>query len=204
MTSISQSIVEGGLADPVHDAQRVFDGVMRALSRPGQICPIDTFAKAPQPLNSTTAALLQTLADADTNIWLDAACNGSDVRGWVSFHTGSPVVEATSEAHFAIVADPSKVPSLMMFALGTQEYPDRSTTIIVQVPAIGTGSRWRLSGPGIKDTGMVQVEGMPADFEARWAENRGFFPRGVDLVLAAPDAVLGLPRTTKLEAMENA
>ena len=38
------------------------------------------------------------------------------------------------------------------FALGTPEYPDRSTTLVLQVERFGTGQPLALSGPGIADS----------------------------------------------------
>jgi len=42
------------------------------------------------------------------------------------------------------------------------------------------------------------VQGLPADFAAQWAENHAAFPRGVDAYLASADALVGLPRTTRI------
>jgi alpha-D-ribose 1-methylphosphonate 5-triphosphate synthase subunit PhnH len=43
---------------------------------------------------------------------------------------------------------------------------------------------------------------MPQHFAAQWRANRAAFPRGVDLILAAPDGVAALPRSTRLVVPE--
>lgn len=81
-----------------------------------------------------TAAIALTLFDHDTPLWLDARMHEtSDVVKWLKFHTGAPVVQDSSIASFALISDGGALPSLERFALGTSEYPDRSTTLILQV-----------------------------------------------------------------------
>ncbi|MEL6437166.1 MAG: phosphonate C-P lyase system protein PhnH [Pseudomonadota bacterium] len=48
----------------------------------------------------------------------------------------------------------------------------------------------------------IRVSKLPTGFEAQWAENNGLFPRGVDVILATPHALVGLPRTTRLDMAE--
>ena len=43
---------------------------------------------------------------------------------------------------------------------------------------------------------------VPRHFVAQWKQNRARFPRGVDLILAAPDGIACLPRTTRITQME--
>jgi alpha-D-ribose 1-methylphosphonate 5-triphosphate synthase subunit PhnH len=129
--------IDGGFADPVFDAQSVFRAVMDAMARPGSVMPVRLLAAPPAPLSATAAAAALTLCDHDTPLWLDPSLAGSDaVRSWLAFHTGAPLVDAAGEAAFALVADPVELSSLAEFAQGTQEYPDRSTTVILQVDSV--------------------------------------------------------------------
>ncbi len=197
----SQSVFRGGLSDPVLDAQSVFRQIMDALARPGSRRAIAAFTAPPAPLSPCVGAIAATLFDGDTNIWLDPQlARRSEVVGWLTFHTAAPVVEQAFDARFAIVDGAEALPSLEAFAQGTQDYPDRSTTIILQVESLEGGAPLSLSGPGIKDRAAIAPSGLPPHFCEQWAGNRSRFPRGVDMILAATDGVIGLPRTTVIQA----
>jgi alpha-D-ribose 1-methylphosphonate 5-triphosphate synthase subunit PhnH len=199
--------IDGGFADPVFDAQSVFRAVMDAMARPGTVLPVKALAAPPAPLSATAAALALTLSDHDTPLWLDPALSGSaPVRAYLAFHTGAPVAEARSEAAFALVAHPLGLGSLAEFGQGTQEYPDRSTTLIMQVDALSSDVGQRrgetnslvLAGPGIRGTASLAAFPLPENLLAEWQANRARFPRGVDVILAAPTAVTCLPRSVKI------
>ena len=44
---------------------------------------------------------------------------------------------------------------------------------------------------------------MPGHFDMQWRENNALYPRGIDMVLATPDAVACLPRTVRIGEGEN-
>ena len=181
----------------VFAAQSVFRKVMDATARPGSIHSVATVAAAPAPLAPAAAAIALTLFDHDTAVWLDAQLRSSDaVAAWLRFQTGCPIVADPAQSAFALVSDAAAVPSFESFALGTPDYPDRSTTLILQVATLTGGPELTLSGPGIRGTASLRAASLPADFVARQAANRGLFPRGVDLLLVAGHELAALPRTT--------
>lgn len=188
-----------GFADPVHEAQATFRAVLDALAEPGTVRPVAGIAAAPAPLSPVAAAVIATLADWETTVWRDPALARPEIDAWLAFHTGAPLVEAADRAAFALLAEPATAPAWESFGLGTDVDPSTSTTLILQIAGFGEGRRLRLSGPGIETTREIAVAGLPADLVERGAANRALFPRGVDLVLAGPDAVVGLPRTTRIE-----
>lgn len=193
------AVYEGGFSDPVGASQTVFRAVMDAMAKPGTVHALPDVTSPPAPLSASAAAVIATLADADTPVWLDAALmKTADVRDWIVFHTGAPITEYQSEAAFALVAAPQNLSALNGFSLGTQEYPDRSASIILQVSSLTDGAWLTLEGPGIKDQASLAPAPMPSHFEAQWQANRAAFPRGIDLILAAPDCVAALPRSTRL------
>ncbi len=196
----SSAAIRGGFIDPVFEAQSVFRQVMNAMARPGFLQQIDTTVAPPPPLSKVAGALAATLFDHDTAIWLGPVlCREDRVRNWLAFHTSAPLTEHALDAHFALLVDAKSITSFESFSLGTQEYPDRSTTVIVQLEDLEGGEPLRLTGPGIKDSITIAPKGLPETFSTLWASNRSRFPRGVDLILAGPDAVIGLPRTVNLE-----
>jgi alpha-D-ribose 1-methylphosphonate 5-triphosphate synthase subunit PhnH len=198
MTAKSQ-IYSGAFADPVFEAQSVFRSLMDCFARPGTVGRLSTAAAPPAPLGEASGAVALTLCDHDTPVWLSPALSKSSAPKWIAFHTGANVTEAKDEARFAFFEKGAAVPGFDQFSLGTQEYPDRSTTLVVEVEALEGGQPLIGRGPGIKNGIVVAPKGLPDVFLDLWAANRAIFPRGIDLVLTAREAVLCLPRTTKLE-----
>ncbi|KYH01867.1 phosphonate C-P lyase system protein PhnH [Bradyrhizobium sp. DOA1] len=197
MTTIAE--LPPGFADKVLSAQSTFRSVMDAMARPGSVQRIVPMAGAPAAMMRGTAAIALTLFDHDTPLWLDARmAESSDVVKWLKFHTGAPVVHDTSIASFALMSDGAALPPLERFALGTSEYPDRSTTLILQVDGLDSGRSFELRGPGIDGVATLQASIKPFDLFERLSMNEALFPRGIDVVLVADDAVVAIPRTTRV------
>ena len=191
--------LEGGFADPVMQSQTVFRAVMDALANPGTIQKVITPVSVPGTLTPELATVLLTISDHDTPIWLDDVLRtDAAVLTFVGFHSGAPVVRESGRAVFAFATGAGHLPDFDQFNLGTQEYPDRSTTIVLAVEALTGGKTLITRGPGIRDHGHISPVGLPGDFVTQWSANRALFPRGVDLLLVAPGEVMGLPRTTRI------
>jgi len=95
-----------------------------------------------------TAAIALTLFDHDTPVWLDhLMAETSEVTKWLKFHTGAPVIADSSICSFALVGDACELPELDRFSFGTDEYPDRSTTLILQVESLTEGPALRSQRP---------------------------------------------------------
>jgi alpha-D-ribose 1-methylphosphonate 5-triphosphate synthase subunit PhnH len=187
-----------GFADPVLDGQRVFRAVLEALSRPGAVLEIDRLPTPPVPLDPVTAAIVLALADLETPVWLDAKAATAEVAGHLRFHCGCPIVDEPGDGTFAVIADPLGMPALDAFAQGTEEFPDRSATLVVQVPSIAAGTGWTLAGPGIKGRARLGIGGLPDVFAGWLARNHGTFPLGLDLLFASGSTLAALPRTTRI------
>jgi alpha-D-ribose 1-methylphosphonate 5-triphosphate synthase subunit PhnH len=189
--------IEGGFADRVLGAQSVFRATMEALARPGTVQSIASDAAPPAPLTPELGAIALTLCDHDSPVWLDPALSANEaVRAWIAFHCGAPITADPAAAQFALVSDERLAPRLEAFGQGTDEYPDRSTTIVL---AAGADDRaLTLKGPGIKDQLATSLPLPGGDFLAQWAENRQRFPRGIDLLLVRDGRLVGLPRTTRI------
>lgn len=199
MTAHSSQAPQPGFADPVFDAQRAFRGLLDAMSRPGTIVPLKVELDAPPPLSVAATAVALTLFDHETPLWLDNHTASSDALSFLAFHCGCPITKDPADAAFAIVAEPNAMPALDRFAIGSDTYPDSSTTVVIDLPSLDEGPVIGLSGPGIDGRTTVAPVGLPGDFWGWMTMNRTFFPLGVDVVLASRDAVTCLPRTTKTE-----
>lgn len=210
-TTISGTDLAPGFADPVHDAQAVFRAVLRAMSRPGEVQDLSSslgpgFAP-PTPLAPASAAACLALLDLDTRLWLDGGGrDAAAAMAYLSFHTGAPRTDAPAEADFAVIADGAMTPRLDCFSVGTDELPERSATLIVQVAALESGDpggagegAWCLTGPGIDGRVYLSVDGLRKGLADELALNLKLFPRGVDLILCAGPRLAALPRTTRVE-----
>jgi len=197
MTTIAE--LPAGFADKVLSAQSTFRSVMDAMARPGTVHEVVASVGTPGPMMRGTAAIALTLFDHDTPIWLDSGMSETtDVAKWLKFHSGAPVVTDPSICHFALIADAGRLADLSCFALGSNEYPDRSTTLILQVESLTRGSRYELRGPGIDDTAILRATIAPRDLFERLSINEMLFPRGIDVVLVAGEEIVAIPRTTRL------
>jgi alpha-D-ribose 1-methylphosphonate 5-triphosphate synthase subunit PhnH len=192
-------MIGSGFADPVHSAQTVFRAVLEAMSRPGTIQAIGAKVTSPQPLSPAMAAVALTLCDQGTPVWLDAAlCATPDVAAWLRFHCGTKIVEDAGAASFAFAADPRTLAAFDNFNLGSADYPDRSTTLVLRIDSFATGRVLTLEGPGIKSRQVLRADPLPDNFAERLWQNRELFPRGIDLVLASADEIAALPRSVRL------
>jgi alpha-D-ribose 1-methylphosphonate 5-triphosphate synthase subunit PhnH len=199
MTMVAE--LPAGFADKVLSAQSTFRSVMDAMGRPGSVQRIVAAAGAPAAMMRGTAALALTLFDHDTSVWLDPLMSeSSDVAKWLQFHTGAPIIADSQICSFALIGNARVLPALDRFAFGTNEYPDRSTTLILQVEGLSQGPTFELRGPGIDGTAALQAAIQPADLFERLSINAALFPRGIDVVLVHDDTIVAVPRTTRLVA----
>lgn len=185
--------LEAGFADPVPDAQRCFRAVLDAMAHPGRIARA-TGVTAPSPLGTAAAAVVLTLVDHETPLWLDP--DAGTARKWIEFHCGAQVVAEPGACGFALALS---LPDLGRLPAGSHESPETSATVICQVESFATGKAFRLSGPGLREPALLTVKGLPRDFVSIWLSNHALFPRGIDLVLCAGDRLTALPRTVSIE-----
>lgn len=191
------SVLAPAFADPVLDAQSVFRTVMDAMARPGEVRNLSCDLVPPKLLFAGTAAVALALFDYETPVWLDCAlADSDDVARWLRFHTGAPITDDMRQAAFAMIADARNMPDFSSFAPGTPDYPDRSATLILQLQSLSAGQALTLTGPGINDERKLSADVLPDDFVGRMIANRTLFPRGIDLLLVAENAIAAIPRST--------
>jgi len=183
--------LSGGFAKPAIDAARAFRVLMQAMARPGTIGQV-AGARPPAPLSVAAGVAVLVLCDPDTPLYLAGAADCPEMRDWVAFHTGAPVV-GRAGASFALGTWEALLP-LGDYPLGQPEYPDRSATLIVEMAALSPEGA-RLCGPGIETEAALSLPEVAA-FQA----NARAFPLGLDFILCCGDRVAALPRTTRVEA----
>lgn len=192
--------LKAGFANAVFDSQVAFRALLDAMSYPARTHAVAVTMDAPTPFDEATTLLALTLFDFDTPIWLDGAAASAEVPAFLKFHCGCPITALPADAQFGLVADTMAMPALDSFAIGEDKYPDRSATLIVQVPSLTEGPETTWSGPGIQSPLKVRIAGLPQGFWAQWVGNGELYPLGVDLVFVCKNEIIGLPRGVTVEA----
>jgi len=180
----------------VIENQAAFRAVMDCMAHPGEIKAL-AGVDAPPPLTAGTAAIVRSLVDYETPVWLDDGLADAAVAEWIRFQTGAATVADSQQAAFALIGNGAGLPDFAAFSPGSEEYPDRSATLVVQVARF-SGAKFSLTGPGIQTERVLAAEPLPEDFAERWAANQALFPCGIDLLLVAGDRVAALPRTVRV------
>jgi alpha-D-ribose 1-methylphosphonate 5-triphosphate synthase subunit PhnH len=189
----------------VFDSQSTFRSIMSAFAEPGTLHTLNTHAQANAlaGLCSAATAVALTLLDHDTGVWFDPNYPDS-VASSVQFKTGSRIVARPEYATFAFISDPASLPRLGKFSLGTLQYPDTSTTVVVTTSNLLPDGHWRLTGPGIQSVRRFGISPEPEWLLQDLADNRGLFPRGVDLIFCAGADIAALPRSTQISDTREA
>lgn len=188
-----------GFGNPVDDAQQVFRATLQAFAHPGQIRSLPVTSGLPDGLSPALAALLLTLADPDTPVWMPPGVPAA-ARAFLRFHCGCPLTDDLRVASFVCVPAGHAMPALADCAQGEPAFPDRSATLLVEVASLAEGDTFTLRGPGIEHTQTLRAAGLPSDFRRAWRANNAGFPLGIDLLLASGDKFCALTRATQMEA----
>jgi alpha-D-ribose 1-methylphosphonate 5-triphosphate synthase subunit PhnH len=181
--------LSGGFNDAPVQAAFAFRSVMEAMARPGTLQTLSG-AEPPAPLSVAAGSAVLTLCDPDTPIHLADQTDCPEVRSWIAFHTGAPVVDA-QDAVFALGQWDDLLP-LDQYAIGTAQYPDRSATLIVEVPHLAAEGH-RLTGPGIQTEAALTLPDTRS-----FQDNARHFPLGLDFLFTCGDRIAALPRSTKV------
>ncbi len=184
-----------GFADPVLGAQSTFRAVLEAMSRPGLIVEVGLDLTPPAPLCQSAAAVVLTLVDADSALYLTP--NAEQAQDWIVFHATPRMTATLAEADFAFALT---MPRLDQLNAGTDDGPETGATLILQVAGFTQGHHFELAGPGLAEPRLVEIAGLPGDFPMQWEANHRRFPRGIDLILCAGTKLMALPRSLRITA----
>lgn len=184
--------LSGGFIEAPIQSARAFREILEAMARPGTIHRV-AGARPPMPLSPAAGTVLLTLCDSTTPLFLAGDFDCPDVRDWVAFHIGAPLV-SPQKAAFALGQWDDLHP-VSRFSLGLPDYPDRSATLIVEQDRL-TNHGPTLTGPGIEAAAWLNLP-ETASFRA----NRALFPLGFDTIFTSGDSIAALPRSTRVEAI---
>lgn len=188
-----------GFSDLALQSQAAFRTLMDAMAHPATIFRAPEPVSAPAPMNPVAAMIALAMCDYDSPVWLDHdLANAEELVGFLSFHTGAPLAESQDDADFAFVSNPRKMGDLAAFSAGTDTYPDRSATLVLQVDALTNAAGTVLSGPGIKDTTRFGAAPLPEKFWPMMRANHALYPRGVDVIFCSSTELAALPRSTRI------
>lgn len=180
---------------PVADAQRAFRRILKAMSEPGVMVSLP-LAQGWGELSPAATAVLLTLVDQESALWIDARLDNEVLRSNLRFHTGAPL-SAGRDAPFAL-SHAASSPDPADFAAGDNLAPEKSTTLIIELPSLNGGLTLRLSGPGLRESRAIAPQ-LPESVLAYLRNRPHPFPQGVDLIFTCGEAMMALPRTTDVE-----
>lgn len=190
--------LQAGFAEPVQDAQRCFRSVLDALAHPGSSVDLQDMPAPPLGLGAAQTAVLLTLADQDTPVWLPPALRCAAAGHYLRFHCGCRLATSLDEASFVLPASLAELPALDDLRLGDPAFPDRSATLVIEVDGLAEHGPLRLRGPGIAAEARLSVAGWTPACTTFMQENRQRFPLGADLLLTHGNRLVGLPRSVVL------
>lgn len=220
-----------GFADAVHGTQTSFRCLLDAMARPGRVQRLEAATlqqlQFPPAISPAMAALLLTLCDADTRVWISPAFGASaaQVHAYGRFHTGLVTVDDPRRAEFAFMpAADAPERTLRELPHGSDEVPQEGATLVIDAPMIAaleedaagrvTGllhpedadpTPWvRLTGPGVQHAHRLAVGGLSLAFWRVRQSMQSRFPRGVDVVFTCGERMAAVPRSTRVEPVSAA
>jgi len=173
-----------------------FRVLLDCMARPGRIGSLGDISTT-VPLFDATFCLIRTLVDVRAPIYLTEPLCEPQVVEAIRFDTGATILSSPADAVFVICLPDEAERLLPYLACGTPDYPDRSTTLVIQCPALSGANGVSLSGPGIEREALLEAQGLPQGFWRKLdSTNRQLYPMGTDVFLTAPGKVAAIPRST--------
>ncbi|ASY76184.1 phosphonate C-P lyase system protein PhnH [Pectobacterium polaris] len=189
--------IQASFAQPVADAQCTFRRILKAVSEPGVMVTLP-LQQGWGRLSPASTAVMLTLVDRDTPLWLDDALDDDTLRSNLRFHTGAILTRDESAAFALLHVSSATAIALSRFSAGDVMSPEKSTTVIIEVTSLTGGTPLCLSGPGLETSRVVDPQLSP-DIVRYLCHRPDPFPQGIDLMFTCADALMALPRTTHVE-----
>lgn len=192
--------------DLVHDSQQIFKSMMMATAFPGSIRKLRPIGLA--GMSKPHAFALQpllTLLDLETSYHvysLDAQIKQS-IETYLSTNTTS-IPTGPETAGFILCLEPSAKSLFSSFNRGTLFCPDQGATLIYLVDEITPvlnlkKTSFSLTGPGIRDTVDISVDGLDIKEPLEWEKSREDYPMGIDIfIVSSTGDIIGIPRSVTI------
>jgi alpha-D-ribose 1-methylphosphonate 5-triphosphate synthase subunit PhnH len=187
-----------GFADPVLDSSRAFRVLLEAMAHPATIARLDLALPRIDGADPAALATLLTLVDVDTPLWLAGHAQPA-LTGYLRFHCGCRIVADPGSAHFALLSRAVRASRAFVLPVGSDEYPDRSATAVVEVASLREGVAQRVRGPGIRTSASLAPV-VDAGFWSAWRANAALYPCGIDIIFTCGNELMALPRSSRLES----
>jgi len=186
-----------GLTDPVGQAAQVFRVLLSAMAQPARACDIDLGLACVGRAHPASLAILLTLADTDTPVCLVGSAE-VELGSFLRFHCGCPLAAHPQNAALGLISEPLLACRAFEFPIGTDEYPDTSATVILEVSSLVAGPRQTIKGPGIRSS-VEFAPAVHAEFWSAWYTNTQLYPCGIDIIFTCANQIAALPRSSRLE-----
>jgi len=172
--------------------QQAFRAALDGFARPGTLVPAQQ--------QGAVLMFLSAVLDESVSLADPLGLVGTDARRLLL----APTAPA-AQARFVLLDGRRPPDGDFQPALGTLESPELGATMVLTVDALSDAPSptdaavvLQLLGPGVPGTRVLAVSGLHPDWLDRRATWVGAYPMGVDIVLAAPDALVALPRATRI------
>ncbi|MGH1440410.1 MAG: phosphonate C-P lyase system protein PhnH [Cellvibrionaceae bacterium] len=179
----------------VDESQLLFRKILKSMSEPGKIFPIENDGDK----YSSIWAVAQVLLDSDCSVALYPSITQSSFSRSVSFYTSASIIEDKKKADFVFMSL-NELSNISHFKLGTLESPHTSTTVVVLVDELAINEQIKLSGPGIKDERDLFISNISVQQIKLLKDNNRFYPCGVDFIFCSKDKLTAIPRSTKIKS----
>jgi alpha-D-ribose 1-methylphosphonate 5-triphosphate synthase subunit PhnH len=186
-----------GLTDPVGQATQVFRALLNAVAQPARAYNIDLDIVRVGGAHPASLGILLTLADTDTPVCLIGSAE-LELGTYLRFHCGCPIIAHPKNAALGLINDSMLACRAFEFPIGTDEYPDTSATVILEVSSLVAGPRQTIKGPGIRSS-VEFAPAVHAKFWSAWHANTQLYPCGIDVIFTCANQIAALPRSSRLE-----
>ena len=175
-----------GFDDLALGSHQTFRAIFAVMEHPGQIVTIHEYPDVPDVYNSASAATCLTLLEYETPVWTDVD-RKSPAISWLQVECESSVVTEPCLADFAIITKPGSMPDLDYFRTDPKKYPEKATTIVVQVDDILPVTDNKYFDIFLGRDGQLELNGVPKKFRNQWQSLSGLYPLDIDIFFTCDD-----------------